>query len=357
MDGSGNITGWNRAAEPTFGWPSEKAIGRPLADTIVPERYREAHCGGIEKFLSTGKGPILNKRIELMAMHRDGREFPVEMTVSPVRVRGGFIFNAFMHDISERKQVEQEAVKLSAVTGTGNGRAGTRSPARCVSIRLLRHDARARARKRTRRRPARSRAAPHPPGASWGLVREADRDRVAPTAEGHHLRRRGRPGRAGRRAPAAKRSATSRSHSSEPASYILCGDVVQIPGQPTGSHGQAGREAAARRGNSIASGGETNPGRRGRNGGAFPGPVRQADLVALVHERGAGQREQQHRGGALVLAPDARRQPAEVVVGEHPGRARRCALPALRPPARTASGLATGACSSSNTKVRSRCSR
>ena len=56
-----------------------------------------------------------------MAQHRDGRELPVEMTVTPVRVRGGFSFNAFMHDISERKKVEQEAVKLSAVSATGNG--------------------------------------------------------------------------------------------------------------------------------------------------------------------------------------------------------------------------------------------
>jgi PAS domain S-box-containing protein len=114
MDATGNITGWNRAAERTFGWASEKAIGRPLADTIVPERYREAHWKGIEKFMRRGKGPILNKRIELMAMHRDGHEFPVEMTVSPVRVRGGFMFNAFMHDISERKGFEEEAaVRLS----------------------------------------------------------------------------------------------------------------------------------------------------------------------------------------------------------------------------------------------------
>jgi PAS domain S-box-containing protein len=121
MNGSGEVTAWNRAAERTFGWSGEKAIGRPLADLIVPERYREAHWRGLTKFMKTGKGPIMNKRIELMALHRDGREFPVEMTVSPVRVRGGFSFNAFMHDISERKQVEQEAVKLSAVTGTGNG--------------------------------------------------------------------------------------------------------------------------------------------------------------------------------------------------------------------------------------------
>jgi PAS domain S-box-containing protein len=121
MNSAGEITAWNRAAEQTFGWPSEKVIGRPLADVLVPERYREAHWLGLDRFRKTGKGPIMNKRIELMALHRDGRELPVEMTVTPVRVRGGFSFNAFMHDISERKRVEQEAVKLSAVTATGNG--------------------------------------------------------------------------------------------------------------------------------------------------------------------------------------------------------------------------------------------
>jgi PAS domain S-box-containing protein len=121
MNKEGVITAWNRAAQSTFGWPSEKVIGRPLADVLVPERYREAHWRGLEKFIKTGKGPIMNKRIELMALHRDGRELPIEMTISPVRVRGGFSFNAFMHDISERKQVEQETVKLSAVTSVDNG--------------------------------------------------------------------------------------------------------------------------------------------------------------------------------------------------------------------------------------------
>lgn len=121
MNSEGNITAWNRAAENTFGWPSEKVVGRPLAEVLIPERYREAHWRGLEKFRKTGKGPIMNRRIELMALHRDGREVPIEMAISPVRVRGGFSFNAFMHDISERKQVEQEAVKLSAVTSAGNG--------------------------------------------------------------------------------------------------------------------------------------------------------------------------------------------------------------------------------------------
>ena len=54
MNSAGEITAWNRAAEQTFGWPSEKVIGKPLADVLVPERYREAHWLGLEKFCKTG---------------------------------------------------------------------------------------------------------------------------------------------------------------------------------------------------------------------------------------------------------------------------------------------------------------
>jgi PAS domain S-box-containing protein len=128
MDGAGNITAWNRAAEKTFGWPSSKVIGRRLADTVIPERYREAHARGLDKFLRTGKGPILNKRIELIALHRDGREFPVELTISPVRVRGGFTFNAFVHDISERKQFEQKAIRLPDLSGGDGDRLEAAAP-------------------------------------------------------------------------------------------------------------------------------------------------------------------------------------------------------------------------------------
>jgi PAS domain S-box-containing protein len=123
MNTEGNVTVWNKAAERTFGWPAPKAVGQPLADLIVPPRYREAHWRGLAKFLKTGKSPILNRRIELMAAHRDGHEFPIEMTVTPVRVRGGFAFNAFMHDISERKRLEEETIKLSDLDGPENGSA------------------------------------------------------------------------------------------------------------------------------------------------------------------------------------------------------------------------------------------
>ena len=86
MDTEGTITDWNRQAELTFGWDRSDAVGRPLAETIIPPQFREAHRKGVARFLTTGEGPVLNKRIELRALHRDGHEFPVELTVWPVRI-------------------------------------------------------------------------------------------------------------------------------------------------------------------------------------------------------------------------------------------------------------------------------
>ena len=77
MDSNGRIIDWNRQAAVTFGWSREEALGRNLAETIVPPSYREAHARGLARFLETGAGPVLNQRIEISALRRDGREFPV----------------------------------------------------------------------------------------------------------------------------------------------------------------------------------------------------------------------------------------------------------------------------------------
>ncbi|MGH2978934.1 MAG: PAS domain S-box protein [Solirubrobacterales bacterium] len=113
MDSSGVVTAWNQSAEEIFGWPADKAIGRPLSELIVPERYRAAHARGLERFLQTGKGPLLDKHVELLGMHRDGHEFPVELSVTAVKVRGGFMFHAFLHDITDRKRLEREILRLT----------------------------------------------------------------------------------------------------------------------------------------------------------------------------------------------------------------------------------------------------
>jgi diguanylate cyclase (GGDEF)-like protein/PAS domain S-box-containing protein len=116
MDAGGFITDWNPEAERTFGWSREEAVGRVLADTIIPERYRGAHLRGLQRFLETGEGPVLGKRLELEGVHRDGREFPVELTISPERIDGRHAFNAFLHDITARKRAEQFLHAQHAVT-------------------------------------------------------------------------------------------------------------------------------------------------------------------------------------------------------------------------------------------------
>jgi PAS domain S-box-containing protein len=112
MDAEGLIGEWNHQAEVTFGWSREEAIGKVLAELIVPAKYREAHKQGLKHFLATGEGPVLNKRIEITALHRDGHEFPVELTISPIRMGQTYIFNAFVQDITERKRAE-EALRQS----------------------------------------------------------------------------------------------------------------------------------------------------------------------------------------------------------------------------------------------------
>jgi PAS domain S-box-containing protein len=104
MDSDGKITGWNEAAERTFGWTRQEAIGRVLADTIIPPQYRELHENGLAKYLQTGEGAVLNQRIEISALFRDGHEFPVELIISPLRAGNVVTFNAFVHDITDRKR-------------------------------------------------------------------------------------------------------------------------------------------------------------------------------------------------------------------------------------------------------------
>jgi two-component system phosphate regulon sensor histidine kinase PhoR len=112
MNSDGSISGWNPSAESIFGWSREEAIGRQLVDTIVPAADREAHKRGLQHFLRSGEGPVLNKSIEQMALHRDGHEIPVELTISPLRVGGSYVFNAFIRDITERQEAEREAERL-----------------------------------------------------------------------------------------------------------------------------------------------------------------------------------------------------------------------------------------------------
>ncbi len=127
MDPDGTITAWNPQAELTFGWTAAEAIGRTLCNTIVAPAYRTAHANGVEQFLTTTEGSQLNRPVDLIALHRDGREFPVEATVWPVRAGGTVTYNAFVRDIGERLLAEEARRKettliqlLQSVTTAAN---------------------------------------------------------------------------------------------------------------------------------------------------------------------------------------------------------------------------------------------
>ena len=116
MDAGGHIIGWNPHAESLFGWTAREAIGRLLSDTIIPPAARTAHAEGLANYLATGQHRVLNRRIEVTAVYRDGREFPVEISITPVTADGQPSFSAFIRDITERRRSEKTTMAHLAVS-------------------------------------------------------------------------------------------------------------------------------------------------------------------------------------------------------------------------------------------------
>ena len=126
IDHAGVITDWNRQAEQTFGWSRQETIGNRLDEMIVPPQMREAHRAGMKNYLNTGEHHILNQRIELTAVRKNGETLPVEVRVCALDIDGKTIFSAFLHDITERKKSEdirEYEATHDALTGLANRRA------------------------------------------------------------------------------------------------------------------------------------------------------------------------------------------------------------------------------------------
>ncbi len=118
IDADGRIVEFNRAAETTFGYARADVIGREMGDVIVPPALRESHRNGMAHYLRTGEGPILDRRIEITAMHRDGSHFPVELAVTRVPLEPGEepLFTGALRDITDRKRSEDRRAAQYAVT-------------------------------------------------------------------------------------------------------------------------------------------------------------------------------------------------------------------------------------------------
>ena len=112
IDHEGCITEFNLAAERTFGYRRDEVVGKELADVIIPPSLREQHRRGFARYLATGNARVLGKRVEMTAVHANGSEFPVELTITRIPWEGPPSFTGYVRDITKRKQSE-EALKRS----------------------------------------------------------------------------------------------------------------------------------------------------------------------------------------------------------------------------------------------------
>ena len=124
MDHRGCVVEWNPAAERTFGWSAEEAEGREMADLIIPPALRERHRAGLARYLAGGEPVVLDRRVEITALRRDGHEFPCELTITRIAQPGDPVFVGYLRDITERHEAEAElrASRTRIVTAADDAR-------------------------------------------------------------------------------------------------------------------------------------------------------------------------------------------------------------------------------------------
>jgi two-component system, cell cycle sensor histidine kinase and response regulator CckA len=120
MDAAGVVIEFNAAAERTFGYTKAQAIGRPLAELIIPPAFREAHTRGLARYLRTNEGPWLDKVLEIAAVRSDGSELPVELAISAIRSENAPIFTGVLRDITARKRADETRARLAAIVDSSD---------------------------------------------------------------------------------------------------------------------------------------------------------------------------------------------------------------------------------------------
>jgi two-component system cell cycle sensor histidine kinase/response regulator CckA len=120
MDADGIVIEFNAAAERTFGYTKAEAIGRVLADLIIPPPLHDAHAAGLARYLATGEGPLIGKLIEITAVRSDGSEIPVELAITAIRYDKAPIFTGVLRDITARKQADETRARLAAIVDSSD---------------------------------------------------------------------------------------------------------------------------------------------------------------------------------------------------------------------------------------------
>lgn len=119
-DANGTVIDFNAAAARTFGYTKTEAIGRTLADLIVPERFRDRHAAGVANYIATGEGTLIGKLIEIIAVRSDGSEIPVELTITSIRSGPATIFTFVLRDITARRQADAIRTQLASIVDSSD---------------------------------------------------------------------------------------------------------------------------------------------------------------------------------------------------------------------------------------------
>ena len=115
MDGHGRVLEFNDSAVETFGYSRSEAVGAELAELIVPPALRDRHRSGLNRFLETGEDTVLNRRIELPAVHADGHELPVELTITAIERGGPPLFVGYLRDLTDQQRARRRDAAQYAV--------------------------------------------------------------------------------------------------------------------------------------------------------------------------------------------------------------------------------------------------
>jgi nitrogen fixation negative regulator NifL len=107
-DERGIVVEFNRPAETTFGHRRRDVLGRQIGEVIVPPELRAAHDAGMQRYVATGEGHVIGRRVEVTGLHASGRTFPVELAISEVRLPQRRLFTAYLRDITGRQARDQQ---------------------------------------------------------------------------------------------------------------------------------------------------------------------------------------------------------------------------------------------------------
>ncbi len=119
IDHLGLINVWNKSAEKIFGYTSEEILGKPVHQMITSEIFREKADKALKKYLINGEGSVIGTTIEITGLHKNGKEFPVELSLSSNKTLKGWEATGIIRDISKRKKLEEQFSQAQKMESIG----------------------------------------------------------------------------------------------------------------------------------------------------------------------------------------------------------------------------------------------